>query len=175
MEFVYYLIRLGISAAVVLGIRWIWMRHANSLLLPIANRMNKIEGHFEKRDGMLALTNDALLDLQDDINLAITELNHLFGKGNSYSETLINARKKASLRKPVGYIPAEVEIIASTVKASAYDHGTIYDEQSTASKYRTSMVWISITLAMERIIYGFYNFDSYKVLFDTWVKIFTGS
>ncbi len=176
MDFVFYLIRLGLAAAIVLGIRWIWMRHANQILVPIAKRIKKIVGLFENRKGMVVLSNDNLLDLQDDINLAIVEMNHLFGKGNTYSQTLINARKKASLRHPNGYTPAEVEILGEAVNAAAHDRGTIYaDEVSRLAKYRTSLVWFTVMLAVERILYGFYNLDSYRVLWRTWIQILSGS
>lgn len=171
----YYIIRLGIAAAIVLGIRWLWLHHANKQLMPLAKSIAGFESEFFGEGENQKLMEDDLTELKNQVDQAIHEMNHLFDKGNSYSEILINARKNAAARRSGAYNPAEVKIMASTVRAAAFDHGTDDAEVSMITRYRTALVWFAIMLAMERIIYGFYNFDSYRVLWRTWVQILTGS
>ncbi len=170
MEFTIFLIRLGVSAAIVLGIRAIWMRHANRTLTPIAKRIKGYEKLFIE-DGRSGPTKFDQKELLADVSEGIVELNQLFDRGNSYSDILIKARKSAEGRHPMGFIKSEVEIMASTVLAAAYDRGTGEQTESRLKQYRTGFVWFSLMFAMERIVNGFISFDGFRTLWLIWKDI----
>ena len=166
MEFVIFLIRMGMAAGIVLVIRWIWMQHANRTLMPIAKRIKSYEKLFAEHGGA-GPTKFEQKELLADVSEAIVNLNQLFDKGNSYSDVLIKARRSAEARTPLGFNAAEVEIMAGTVTAAAYDRGTNDTETSTLKRYRTGIVWFVLMFAMERIVAGFMSFDGFVTLWLT--------
>lgn len=171
MEFVIFLIRMGMAAGIVLVIRWIWMQHANRTLMPIAKRIKGYEKLFQEHGGQ-GPTKFEQKELLADVSEAIVNLNQLFDKGNSYSDVLIKARRSAESRSPLGFNAAEVEIMAGTVTAAAYDHGTQADEEASMfQRYRTATVWFVLMFAMERIVAGFMSFDGFRTLWLSWKDI----